>query len=311
MSKYHFTTVASSEYLFKMLVMYKSLLYHHKDFKLFVLCTDHKSYKMLSELKLDKMVPIKLETIEHYKLLNAKKNRSYMEYCWTCKPAVLYHVMKKYPNAQYFAHVDADLCFFSSIDAVFNEKPDSLAFITDHNNSNEFLNTYETSGRYNSGFFGCRNDPRALMIVQWWKEHCIEWCYVVPDVNKRLYGDQRFLEHMKERFDNIHVVKTKGANGAHWNIKGFVLSLRNGEVYLNEDKLIFYHFSGFSIMEEDAFNISWLIRLDDNIVNMIYLPYMKLLAETIKEIQCNYSGFDKGFFRLPVDRVPQYYKLEK
>ncbi len=48
----------------------------------------------------------------------AKSNRIFHEYCWTLKPIFLYYVINKYDNAKYYAHVDADLFFFSDLDYI-------------------------------------------------------------------------------------------------------------------------------------------------------------------------------------------------
>ena len=50
----------------------------------------------------------------------AKSNRSFHEYCWTLKSIFLNYVINKYDNAKYYAHVDADLFFFSDLMLLFD-----------------------------------------------------------------------------------------------------------------------------------------------------------------------------------------------
>lgn len=310
MIKYCFTTVASCDCLYKLIILYRSIYFHHKDFRLFVLCADEQSYKVLAELNYDCMVLLKLESVEDGMLKSIKKDRSFMEYCWTLKSVVLNYVINNYKEAVYYAHVDSDLCFFGSTDCLFEEAPSSSIFFTDHNNSNEFLYTYETSGRYNSGFVGFSNDSLGRYAANWWMERCLDWCYVTADVEKKLYGDQRYLEWMCDSFSNIHVINNKGANAAHWNIKRYNVNVKENNIYLDDDRLVFYHFSGFTIISPDEFNLSWLTNIDQTTLGLIYLPYMLLLSEEMNKIQKKYPGFDRGMFKLSPDKCMHYYKLK-
>lgn len=310
MIKYCFSTVASCDCLYKLVLLYKSLSFHNRDFRLFVLCADEQSYKILKEYNFEKLSLIKLEEVEDEALLKVRQSRSFMEYCWTLKSVVLQLITDIHPDAAYYGHLDSDLCFFSGLDCIFEEAPDSSIFITDHNNSDEFLYTYESSGRYNSGFIGFKNDSTGRAAIQWWKEKCLDWCYVTPDINKRLYGDQRYLEWMYESFQGVHVIKNKGVNTAHWSVKKYKVALRDQSIYVDDDKLVFYHFSGFMIISPKEFSISWLTEIDPTTVDLIYLPYMMLLSEEIKHIQNKYRGFDKGFLKIDPGSCRQYYRLK-
>ena len=47
-------------------------------------------------------------------------------------------------------------------------------------------------------------------------------------------------------------------------------------MYVNDTPLIFYHFSGFTLVTENEFNLCWYYHIDDEAtVNMIYVPYIK------------------------------------
>ena len=76
-------TLYNSLYLDKGLVLYDSLCECAKDFKLYVLCMDDKCYEVLADLHQEHTIPIRLSDFENgdEKLLKAKENRSFGEYC--------------------------------------------------------------------------------------------------------------------------------------------------------------------------------------------------------------------------------------
>jgi hypothetical protein len=308
MPKYHFASVLSKFHLFKIIPMYSSLKVRCKDFQLFILCMDSEVYDVFSKINFDNITLVKLEDIEDEdeEMLKAKSHRSFHEYCWTSKAVFLYYVLKKYPDAEYFAHLDADLYFYSNPEEIFNENPSASLYITHHRNSKMFESTYELTGIYNTGFVGCRNDRDALDAVKQWKTRCIKSCSVVPDTVNKTFGDQRYIEDWPINFKNVNVINSLGANAALWNIHNYTVTSRNGKVYLNEDPLIFYHFSGVSIFSPKEFDLCWYYHIDDPcMLNYIYLPYISILSEAIIQIQKYFPWFIYGFTTREL--VPNYH----
>lgn len=275
--------------------MHDSLTKHCRDFHLYALCVEEEAYEILSEMNWENTTLIRLAEIEDSVLLKAKANRTHLEYCWTLKPAALKHVMNAYPEAEYFAHLDADLCFFSNIDGIFNEDPDASLLLTDHRNSVKFLYTYKLTGRFNTGFVGCKNDTIGHTAVEWWKRKCLEWCYTDNNVKEKLFGDQRYVERWERLFGNVHVIESIGANTAFWNIDQFFVSLKDGKTYIEDTKLAFYHFSGVYAYNPKEFNLTWFAPLQESILEYIYKPYVWLLARAIEKVQKNHPDFSHGF----------------
>lgn len=309
MSKYHFTTVVSSKYLYKALVMYQSLKEHCHEFQLFIMCVEEDIYIMLKDMELPNVKLLRIGDIYSEELEKAKNNRSFLEYCWTLKPVTLYHVLSNYSDGNYFAHVDADLCFFGNPAKIFREAPQASLYLVDHNNSRRFYHTYETSGRFNTGFVGCANNNTARKAVKWWRDKSLELCPAIPDKEKRLYGDQRYVERWLVIFEGVHILESKGVNVAVWNIDNYKVKIINKKVYVNNDQLIFYHFSGFSIIYEKEFSLTWFYPIKKEPLNFIYIPYMTLLSENIKKIKQRYPDFNKGIISKDAASKVHLYKL--
>ncbi len=304
--KFNFTTVVSSHYLYKFLVMYKSLKHHCSDFTLFIMCVEDEVYKILEDMKLLDVILLKPKNIEIKELKSAKMNRIYLEYCWLLKSVTLNYVMENFKDADFYAHLDADLCFFGDPQAIFNEKKDTSLFLVDHNNSAKFLHTYESSGRFNTGFVGCKNDTTARRAIKWWQERCFESCSSSPDIEKGIFGDQRYVEKWQTLFGNTHIIQNKGVNVAVWNIENYKVSLVDKDVFVDDNKLIFYHFSGFCILSETEFSLTYFYPIENEPLNFIYLPYILLLNKAIKTVKHQYPSYNKGF--VDGSRIPRIHR---
>ncbi len=294
MRTFHFTTVVSTEYIYKFLAMQDSLFKHCKNYHLFSLCVDATVYNILKKLPLQNITLLLASDLEKNELLEAKNNRNHHEYCWTLKPFILNHAMKKYKDTKYFAHLDSDLFFYSELEPIIDEAPLASLFLSDHNNSEKFMTSYETSGRFNTGFVCCKNDLTANAAVEWWLAKCFEKCSLIANPKEEIYGDQRYVEKWPLLFPNTHIINTKGANVAQWNVEGFRIHNKDGKAYINDDKLIFYHFSGLSILSKTQYSLSTFNKIADAPLKMIYIPYINNLYKHIAATTERFPSFKDG-----------------
>lgn len=298
MSKYHLSMILSESNLFKLIPMYVSLENYCSDFKLFILCMDDSVYNILNKIAFKNIILVQLKDIEenNHDLEIAKSNRIFHEYCWTLKPIFLYYIFNKYDNAKYYAHVDADLFFYSDLDYIFNENSEASIFLIDHRNSEEFKHYYELSGVYNTGFVGFKNNNEAKDAVKLWADRCLKKCTVEYDIVNKTFGDQRYVEDWPNIFKNVHIVKAIGANAALWNIKNYKVSKKNNVVYLDDSPLLFYHFSGVMLLGAREFDLCPYYHIEDeNLINYIYDPYVRWLSKSIENIKKEFPWFNAGF----------------
>lgn len=302
MSKYHFSMILSESNLFKSIPMYVSLLKNCSDFKLFILCMNDSVYYMLNKIGFENIIAIQLKDLEinNPDLSIAKSNRTFHEYCWTLKPIFLKYIMDNFSGAEYYAHLDADLFFFSNVDPIFNEDPDASIILINHRNSKEFEHYYELSGLYNTGFVGLKNNDEAKIAMKLWIERCVKKCTIEYDTINKTFGDQRYVEDWPQIFKNVHIVNSIGANVAFWNVKSYKISKNNDIVYVNNSSLIFYHFSSVVILGPKEFDLCSFYYIDDkNLIKYVYDPYIRYLSNSIYNIINEFPWFDKGF----VDKV--------
>lgn len=296
MDVFHFTTVVSRDHLYKFLAMYSSLQENVDGYRLFVLCTDDAVYDVLSAIPFKNIVLVRLQEIEDEALLKARADRLFHAYCWTLKPVFLNHVLQAFPDAYYFAHLDADLFFFSDPTALFAENPTASLYLTHHRNAKDFEVFYTITGIYNTGFVGCRRDDTSLAAIADWAEKCIAHCPIKEEPQRKLFGDQRYVEDWPQKYKKVHVVASIGANAALWNIANYRVSRQGGQVRLNNVPLIFYHFSGLSIISRYEYNLCWYYHIqDERVVSWIYHPYLERLAAAIGGVQEYFPWFEWGF----------------
>ena len=91
--------------------MYKSLKKNLPDAKLWVVCMDKKVEKFLKKRKFVDLKVISLRDLENKKLLKAKKQRKFVEYCWTLTPFLPSFFFKKFKNSRTVTYIDADIFF--------------------------------------------------------------------------------------------------------------------------------------------------------------------------------------------------------
>lgn len=112
----YFCTLFDSNYLFKGVVMLRTLRQHCTGAQVFVLCMDEPCRRMLEQLGLPGVTCISLPEIESAELLAAKKDRNIAEYCWTLSASLPAWVMDRRPEVDLLTYVDADLMFYSSVE---------------------------------------------------------------------------------------------------------------------------------------------------------------------------------------------------
>jgi hypothetical protein len=109
-------------------------------------------------------------------LLRAKKNRTLIEYYFTCTPSLPLFILARYPEIDRITYLDADLFFFDSPMALYDEIGAHSIAIIEHR-FRPYLRNAGKYGIYNVGWLSFKRDEHALAWLQWWREQCVEWCY--------------------------------------------------------------------------------------------------------------------------------------
>jgi len=254
-SRQSFCTFFDSNYAAQGLSLYYSLKkYADHNFSLYVLCLDDELFNRLQDMELANVTLISLQQIEsvYPELLQAKSNRSLIEYYFTLSPVLPLYVLDKFKES-IIASLDADILFFSSPAPIFDELGDRSIYIVPHR-----FRSYQAdlliSGQFNVQCQLFRNDDVGKKCLHEWMQQCLEWCFDRYEDGK--FADQKYLDSWPEKFKNHLVIsKNLGVGIAPWNIQDEKISSINNEFFINDNKVIFYHFHGFKPFNQFVFKL--------------------------------------------------------
>jgi hypothetical protein len=241
MSELQFATLFDHNYLPRGLVLYDSLREYCPTATLHVLCLSQECFEFLLAQNLPQLIVTKLIEVEEFdpQLVDAKQNRTWVEYIFTLSPAWPLYLFSRYPEMDMVTTVDCDTSFFSDPTLAMRHMDNYSVGIVGHRFPKR-LKHLEIYGVYNVGFQSFRRDKVGLECLNWWRLRCLEWC------EDRLEGDrfaeQKYLDRWPEMFGAVEFPE-QGINVAPWNVDSFSIGRRNGTICINDEPLIFYHFA--------------------------------------------------------------------
>lgn len=273
----HFCTYFDSAYIWKGLALYESMKQIANDFCIHVMALDDKSYKFLKEYECESLTIDNLRDIETEELLHLKAERTRAEYCWTCGPVIILHLIDKYQLYD-ITYLDSDLMFFSSYDPIYHEIGNGSIAITP-----QYSNHDNQVGKFCVQFMYFKNDTDGRACLIWWRDRCKEWCFARYEDGK--FGDQKYLDSFPTLFNNVVIISHRGAGIANWNMG--LYQYENGEA-IYEGKhypVIFFHFHGLRMTKENDTLVFQLFDCDYNKLydKLFFHPYMTLVADNLKK----------------------------
>lgn len=167
---------------------------------------------------------------------------------------------------------------------------------------------FARSGVFNFGFVAFKNSPTANAFLQFWSERLSSYGFLEPE--KGMFWDQNwgvfipaFLDH-----EDYMVIRDPRYNVAYWNLHytgaRVHLDKKSGLPYLDDQPVVFFHFSGMSLLEEfDMHGISRYqnrYTLDDfPRLEELFKAYIYKLQEhdalDFRAIPYGYTTFSNGY----------------
>lgn len=250
------------------------------------------THKVLSRMALPNIHLISLDELEKddEALRATKKNRSLIEYYFTCTPSLLLYILSGWPEVDMITYLDSDLFFFAPLQSIYEEMGSSSILIVGHRFPSH-LRHLERYGIYNVGVLSFRRDESAIRCLHWWRERCLEWCY--DRVENGRFADQKYLDDWPTRFPGVTILQHKGAGLAPWNIANYRLRLNAGHVMVDEHFLIFFHFHGLKRLNKWIYDpqlVKYQTKLSPLAKRHIYIPYIRELQDITRQV----SSFANG-----------------
>ena len=189
----------------------------------------------------DKIRPIRLVDIESHfpELHEVKPKRSYVEYIFTLSPFLPLYILKNFKEVKRITTLDADILFFDNphqfIEALGNNK----IGLTPHSFP-EDLKQFEIWGKYNVSFQSFPCTEESLKCLNKWAINCLEYCG--DQLDRKRFADQKYLDDWKADFSNIMSFDSPLVGLAPWNIKKYRVIWRDNVLFLDNKRVLFYHF---------------------------------------------------------------------
>jgi hypothetical protein len=289
----YFCTLFDSNYLLKGVVMLTSLVENCPSAHIFVLCMDARTHHILSELKLPGVELLELSEVEDADLLRVKPGRSIAEYCWTLSAALCWFVMQARLDVRTLTYLDADLMFFSDVEPIFQEIGEASIAIIEHRFIPR-LSHLVAYGRFNVEWVSFVRNEVGIACLKKWRDQCIDWCFARLEDGK--LGDQKYLDDWPKTYAaDVHIIQHKGAGVAPWNFSNYQYTKKDDTLFVDEVKLIFYHFHQFQLLRGGRFYyMSDLYAGDSILPTMIYEAYVKRLEQMLTHVRQFDGDFSAG-----------------
>ncbi len=320
---FYFTTYFDKNYLSRGIVLYNSIKLNTTDFRLYVLCLDEftEDYFKTNQKNYPEITTLLLKDIEaaDFELKSCKSNRSNIEYYFTLSPCLPLYLLNEY-KLPHICSLDADILFYANPKPLFDYLNKYSVIITPHKFSPEII-ALERFGKYNVSFQIFKNDETGITCLEKWREQCIEWCGDnFDEVNDR-YADQKYLDKWTNLFPNKVMELYDNVSGlAPWNLNNYQLSIKNNEIYSNNERLIFYHFHHFKIFNNHiATNGFYFYKAKVyKTINHLYLRYWNKIDEINKQfnvsrdnIQRTHLAGSNSIYLKLMDEGSAFLKLSK
>lgn len=167
------------------------------------------------------------------------------------KPFAMEYLMNKgYEKVMY---IDPDIYFYQPIDKILSQLDKNDILLTPH-----MLKAYDDekqpselaimmAGTYNLGFLAIRNNLNTLNMVRWWQERLYKFGF--SDIKNGMFTDQKWMDLTPSLYDNVNIFKDPGHNVAYWNMHEREIENKDGIWFVNEEPLVFFHFSGLPLYD--------------------------------------------------------------
>ncbi len=264
-------------------------------FTVFVYCVDDESYSLFKKLPWDHLVLIHENDFPE-EIRTIKETRKIHEYCWTLKPVLCEYVMIHYPSVKRVTYLDSDLYFWEDPGIIVQNQPKCSVLLSIEEkyrpkwNKSRLKRRIKITGLYNSGFISFKRDENGLESIKWWKTQCLNQCSIQPE--KGLFGDQKYLDELPKLFSNICSITMPGVNIGPWNRLKYQFSKDARSVRIDNDLLIFYHFSSLRVIARDQ--IKFIYKVNKSKLPFIYGIYQEALSDAVElteKVDPYFNGF--------------------
>jgi hypothetical protein len=296
-------TYCDSHYLSRAIVTIRSLLKCDPHLAIHVLCFDQSTAQVLNAWFEERVVTIPLADVHAYepRLPSLRETRKPWEFIATHKAPFMAYVLNERGPFAWASFIDSDTAVYHSLDPIFNELNSASIGLSPHRfvEGSPHARRY---GLYNAGFLCFRNDENARRCLQDWTNDCIAWCHatVLPDGR---FMNQGYLTTWPKRYQGVKEISHPGVNLAPWNLARHQIYFNAGNIQVDGNPLIFFHFSGLRRQPDGSWssqhhNNSWH---HPEAKEHLYKPYTTEIDEVEHQLFALYGISGTGSVRSAIE----------
>ena len=171
-----------------------------------------------------------------------------IEVCTAVKGPFLRHALSS--GADAVIYLDPDTALFESLEPLERWLETDEILLTPHlidpNDDPAAILDNDLSasrtGIFNLGFVAVRAGGEGARFAQWWSDRLLSYCY--DEMDRGLFVDQRWCDHVPALFDKVRVIRDPGYNVASWNLSRREVAVgKDGRITVNGAPLRFWHFT--------------------------------------------------------------------
>jgi hypothetical protein len=248
-------TLCSVNYLAQAKALGDSVLRHNPDYKFIVGLIDKNHTGVdLSFMGGHELLEVEKVILDGLEDMAARYN--IVELVTATKPFYFDYLFKHHPDAVAVTYFDPDIKVFAPLTDMAEKLERFNVILTPHFTQpiqDKLLPTEKhvlNTGVFNLGFAAMQRGAEADKLNSWWMGKLRREC--IADLAHGYFVDQLWMNLAPAYFDKVLIEKHPGWNTAHWNLHERTLSEVDGHHLVNQQPLIFYHFSHYSPKRPEA-----------------------------------------------------------
>ncbi len=248
-------TIAAKNYLAYARVLLKSVARLHPEYRLYLCLADRVDGYF--EPKDEGYTVVAAEDLGIPNFADFSLRYDIMEFSTAVKP-YMFRWLFENTESDAAIYLDPDIRLYSRFDRL--EKllaPETSVVLTPHITKpiedGKVPSDYHMlqSGVFNLGFAAARRCEESLAFMDWWSRRLATRC--VADMQNNLFVDQKWCDLAPCLLGDLRILRDDGYNVAYWNLaQRRVSRSAQGEWRVNDEPLVFYHFSGVNPADRRA-----------------------------------------------------------
>ena len=252
-SKY-ICTYFNIDYLARGLALIESINNNNLDTIIYVLAIDEKVEIHLKN-KFNNVKVINMNYYNKHNNITKTKFSDQKQFFFSITPNLCKMLLTENEEIDILLYLDADVYVTSNITPIYNEFNNFSVGVCSHRR-NKFIELFFNNyGNFNVGVNLFRNDKVGRKCLSDWSKECNDWYPNQPGYKLSFFSDQIFLDKWPIIYKNKFIeIKNIGVNVAPWNAINYNFKYSNNNLYVNNNKVIIYHFSSLVQEEKGIWN---------------------------------------------------------